>query len=337
MSEISDNLASIIKRFLAEQGELSAGEAVNFELLSGGNSHITWRVRTAPERADMVIKVAQPDGPLAPYDVAHEASMMSTAYGSGVPAPELIGVLQQGELQFIAMRHVEGDAPSLWEVRQWLDGQSEDTRLSIGRSLLGVLPRLSAIRPDNSVDLVERYSYYLNSLQHQVEEALSGHLSVPPVLPKAHKWLEERLEFIEGSEAALHHGDFRLGNVVFGANSVAAVLDWERAMFGHPVHDLGYLSLPGMQNGGLIGGVLRQQEIEEIWRSQTGEDLDIRLVSYFRNMSMFSELCYMLRAMGRLGQGKGRLSGLRPLPLIAELHLDLISGIQRWNDGDFNI
>ncbi|HEY9219163.1 MAG TPA: phosphotransferase, partial [Phenylobacterium sp.] len=39
--------------------------------------------------------------------------------------------------------------------------------------------------------------------------------------------------------ATLLHGDFWPGNVLWDAGRIAAVIDWEEAAFGDPLHDLG--------------------------------------------------------------------------------------------------
>ena len=46
--------------------------------------------------------------------------------------------------------------------------------------------------------------------------------------------------------AAIVHGDFRPGNVIFANDKpeVAAVLDWELSTIGHPLADLGYFLMP---------------------------------------------------------------------------------------------
>lgn len=332
---ISDHLASRICEFLAGKG-YTVPPGADFLLLAGGNSHITWCLQLPGPADDLVVKVAQPDGPLAPYDVAHEARMMEIAHQAGVPSPGSIGAYQDGDLQFLVMHHVRGAAPSLWEVEGWLKGRPDAARLKVGRSLLSVAASLSRVQPPGPFDMAAQYRSYLDRLLENVAISARGVMAMPPVLIRAHEWLVGQLALITAAPPALHHGDFRLGNAVFRGDDIVAMLDWERAMFGHPLHDLGFLGLPGMRNGDLVGGILRQGEIADIWQELTGQPPDFQLVTYFCNMSMFSELCYMVRAMARLAQGQGRLTGLRPLPLIAELSLDLISGIQRWENGDFD-
>jgi len=43
---------------------------------------------------------------------------------------------------------------------------------------------------------------------------------------------------------ALVHGDFRIGNLMVGAQGVSGVLDWELAHLGDPLEDLGWLCAP---------------------------------------------------------------------------------------------
>lgn len=79
-------VAAAIEQLARDKGALTTGAVEGYELLSGGNSHITWRVLTGTPELDLVVKIAQPDGPLAPYDVRHEAAMMAQAAAAGVPA-----------------------------------------------------------------------------------------------------------------------------------------------------------------------------------------------------------------------------------------------------------
>ena len=326
-------LAAAIESFV--RTHVPGVDALQYRLLSGGNSHITWRVGTGAPGGDLVVKIAQPDGPLAPYDVAHEAEMMRRAHAAGVPAPASIGCFQDGDTQFLVMRLVEGDSPSIWEVRKWLEGRPDADRIGIGRSLLATLPLLTAAA-GNGVSQVDAYTRYFKDLVDLLEAAADGLMVLPPTIRAASDWLVERLPQME-APPTLCHGDFRIGNAVFRDGEIVALFDWERAMIGHPLHDLGFLCLPGMKVEDKICGVLTQQELETVWRDLTGEVLDLRGAAYFRIVAVFGELCLMVRALARLASGSGRLTAVRPLPLVIRLHDDLIKFIRMWDNGDFTL
>lgn len=61
-----------------------------------------------------------------------------------------------------------------------------------------------------------------------------------PSMERLMRWLPEQKP--PPDEAAIVHGDFRLGNLIYHATEprIAAVLDWELATLGHPLADLGY-------------------------------------------------------------------------------------------------
>jgi aminoglycoside phosphotransferase (APT) family kinase protein len=61
-----------------------------------------------------------------------------------------------------------------------------------------------------------------------------------PAMEAVMRWLEAQPPADE--RAAIAHGDFRIGNLVFSlqAPQVAAILDWELATIGHPFADLAY-------------------------------------------------------------------------------------------------
>jgi aminoglycoside phosphotransferase (APT) family kinase protein len=65
-------------------------------------------------------------------------------------------------------------------------------------------------------------------------------LSDSPAMDRLMEWLP-RQDF-GPDEVAVHHGDFRLGNLIFHSTEprVVAVLDWELSTLGHPVADLAY-------------------------------------------------------------------------------------------------
>jgi len=64
-----------------------------------------------------------------------------------------------------------------------------------------------------------------------------------PSVERVGDWLRAHLP--ESGDATVVHGDFRLGNVMFGPSAparIVAVFDWEMATLGDPLADIGYLA-----------------------------------------------------------------------------------------------
>lgn len=336
-----DGAHAKVLAYLEDTGRLPLGATWRFNLLSGGNSHITSRLQlfqSGEKIADYVVKVAQPDGPLAPYDVAHEAQMMRQAVALGAAAPEVIGCAASpdGSCDFIIMRHVAGEAPSIWELPGWIEGAGRGFRERAGRSLVQSLKPLRRIQAPDATHLPSHYRAYLARVEAEVRAAAGAHFALPEMVGQVGNWLSGHCDALDAAPA-LYHGDFRVGNAVFLAGAVVSLLDWERAMVGHPLHDLGYLSLPAMKTGELICGVLTEAELARIYEAEFLEPLDMRLCSFFRIMSMYTEFCATTRALARLAAGHGRMNGARTLPLVARLHFDLLVAIREWNNGHFHL
>ena len=71
------------------------------------------------------------------------------------------------------------------------------------------------------------------------------HASAVPdltVVDAAHERLVRRAAALPPSEIRIAHGDYRPGNLAFGADGrVHAIFDWELAALGDPLADLGWL------------------------------------------------------------------------------------------------
>lgn len=326
--------------YLRASGVALPDDELQYQRLSGGRSHVTLRVhvRSPPSREvkrDLVVKHAGPEGPLAPYDVAHEARALAFAGSIGVPVPTLVGCspAPDGNGGLVVMEHSPGEAPGLGDIAGWLRQRGDGARLHLGRQLLASLQAAQAVAPPwgDAGSLSEHYETFVDGYAGRLSEAARGVLVMPESATLAAKWLVRRCgDAVDEAPRSLTHGDFRIGNVLLtDAGDVVAIVDWERAMPGHPYHDVGYLCLPGMRIGGLISGVYTERELAEAWRDVHGTEFDRATCAYFRIVSMFTEFCTMLRALLR-SSSESALRQSRSLPLIVTIQRDMLEAIESW-------
>ena len=72
------------------------------------------------------------------------------------------------------------------------------------------------------------------------------------------------------------HGDFRLGNLIVGADGLEAVIDWELAHLGAPIEDLGWLCVKSWRFGEArpAAGWGDYEELMDAYHLAGGADVD---------------------------------------------------------------
>ena len=122
-------------------------------------------------------------------------------------------------------------------------------------------------------------------------------------------WLQENNP--DDDVAAIAHGDFRPGNLIYGTGtaSVVAVLDWELSTIGHPLADVGYFLAPHRLRAegnpfGLMGkdldelGIPSEQALLEIYADSVGRD-DVPSVGFYIAFAMFRLAAILAGVMKR--------------------------------------
>jgi aminoglycoside phosphotransferase (APT) family kinase protein len=317
-----------------------SSDRVAVSRLSGGHSHVTWLVdgdagRPGGSQNRFVVKVAKKDGPLAPYDISHEVAFVRMARERGLPTPEVVLVSEVNPLDepLFAMRFVAGDAPTPREIVAWLGTHPEVSPDQLAQALFATLATMKTIEsePSTPVSMAAHYGRYVDHAAVSLLRELEGVISLPPSISHVRGRLVEGAGLLGEAPLSLVHGDFRFGNLMLSADgTVAAILDWERAMWGHYLHDLAYLSLPSMRYHGRIAGLVEDDEALRLWKRQVGEAADEVALAYLRTVSIFTELCSCLRALCAYARGRGRISLLRILPIIARHEVDMLDSLQAW-------
>jgi aminoglycoside phosphotransferase (APT) family kinase protein len=103
-----------------------------------------------------------------------------------------------------------------------------------------------------------------------------------PAFELAFRWLQRHLP--PASQATLVHGDYRIGNVIFGPEGVRAILDWELAHAGDPMEDLGWLCVRSWRFGNdelPVGGIGTREELFRTYEAAGGCKVDPKAVRWW--------------------------------------------------------
>jgi len=283
----SDAMAERLAGFVAREEGL-APECVRLtglRRLAGGASREIWSVDLAIERdggVEMLPLVVRKDpaGRVGDGgDRSVELSVLRAAYAGGVPVPrprwgtsdvDVLGA------PFFLMDRIEGEAlprrllrddayasarAGMTPVLGTIAAQIHE--LDLSQPDLAALPRPPADRSPARAE-VERVAASIQQL------AVESH----PVLDLAERWLLERAP--APPRIALVHGDYRVGNVLFDASGVRAILDWELVHLGDPIEDLGWLCTRAWRFGSPlpVGGVGTREQLLGAYEAASGTKVD---------------------------------------------------------------
>jgi aminoglycoside phosphotransferase (APT) family kinase protein len=206
----------------------------------GGQSNPTYHLQT-PGQAYVLRK--KPAGKLlrSAHAVDREFAVMRALHCSGVPVPT-VRLLCEDEAvlgqMFYVMDHVEGRVFT----DRLVPGVDRDHRAAMYDDMNRVMARLHQVdwrgvglqdfgRPDN---------YCARQVERWSKQYAASRVIDLPAMDRLLEWLPAHLP--ASDEAAISHGDFRVGNLIYHPTEprVVAVLDWELTTIGHPFADLAY-------------------------------------------------------------------------------------------------
>ncbi|WP_194955308.1 phosphotransferase family protein [Sphingopyxis solisilvae] len=165
-----------------------------------------------------------------PYGHADEAALVMAAHGAGVKAPEVVGVLADGDgmgTGYVMRRVIAEVNPA-----KILADPPPSLLADLGRELArihaipaGTIPAAIPLM-DTAAALAELKARFLDYGGDR------------PVIALAIKWCEDHLP--PPAEPVLVHGDYRMGNIMVDADGLSVVLDWELAHRGDAHEDLAF-------------------------------------------------------------------------------------------------
>jgi len=247
-------------RELVEQtlvGALSASEVTDVVRLTGGASRQTWRATV-----DGRPVIAQRQQPEAQRDMRVEATVLRAAESGRVPAPRVLACVDAPDgVVTLITGFVGGETIARRLLR---DDGFATARDRLAGQMGRAMARLHRVDPVDvpGLERVEPLALYRAHLDEYGEP---------------HPAFELALQWLEGHRAAddrtcVLHGDLRLGNVIVDGQGLAAVIDWELAHLGNPLHDLGWACVPAWRFGSPLpaAGVGTREQLLDAYNAEAG-------------------------------------------------------------------
>jgi aminoglycoside phosphotransferase (APT) family kinase protein len=254
----------------------------------GGASRETWsfdaRFDGGPPRA--LILRRDPGRTSVGSDRALEFAVLQAAHAAGVPVPEVLWLGDDPSVldgRFFVMERIEGETLARRLLRE---SGYEGARRAMTGQLGEILARIHAV-PIDAPGLTAlpgmRDEGHPAALELARYEEIYRRLAPEPhsVIEYGFRWLARRLP--ASRRRVLVHGDYRIGNVMFGPEGVRVVLDWEQAHVGDPMEDLGWMCVRAWRFGSPlpVGGIGERDEFFRAYERGGGDTVDPEVVRFW--------------------------------------------------------
>lgn len=259
---------------LEEQlAEELGGAITDLQRLSAGASRETWSFSVGGR--PLILQRNRSGGLTDPID---EPALLRHARAGGVTVPEVVRSSSSGDHpigpSFTISERVEGESIARKVLRDDEFSAARETFVAdCGRELAAI----HALDPSPVAG-------FLALLEDPVEAQRSTFdlIGDPhPVFELAFRWLDEHRP--DMGAPTVVHGDFRMGNLLVGADGLTAVLDWELAHRGDPAEDLGWLCARAWRFGGdgTVGGIGSREALVAAYVAAGGRDIPLETLRWW--------------------------------------------------------
>ena len=243
---------------------------------------------------------------LAPAD---QFRIMQVAFAHGLPVPEPVFAFDAA------------DAMGEGFVTAFVAGETMPKRIlqepALAAARAALVPQFGALLARlHGIDLgeagfLERYPDSRDPIT-AYRDRLDVYGEPHPAIELGLRWLERHRA--PAPRRALLHGDFRVGNLIVGADGIQAVLDWECAHIGSPAEDIGWLCTRSWRFGQVdrpAGGLGSREAVLAAYRAAGGDAVEPDEVRYW-------EIFGLVRwAILNVWQAHGHVAGSRRSPAFA--------------------
>ncbi|HEX5066367.1 MAG TPA: phosphotransferase family protein [Myxococcota bacterium] len=305
-----------VTRFLLERVP-GATPPVEFALISGGRSNLTYRVR-AGARTYALRRPPLGHVIATAHDMKREFRVLAALADTAVPVPRPLALCEDASVNdapFYVMEFRDGVVLQDRVPEGFLRGPHDGRRIS--QALVDTLATLHAV-DYRAVGLADfgRPDGYLQRQVARWSKQWEANRTAP--LPEIEELLARLARALPTSPpATIVHGDYRLGNMALDPDDpgrVAAIFDWEMATIGDPLADLGYTLIywteAGEQSAGGVEatavtarpGFFTRAELILAYAKASGRDLssvDFYQVLALTKLAVISEGIYKRFTLGK--------------------------------------
>jgi aminoglycoside phosphotransferase (APT) family kinase protein len=269
--------------FIAEQGGFTSVKIENLKPMAGGASRQILSFDAVLEKDGKTVRrgmVLRRD--LSGHKIEtkrhDEFMVLRAAHQEGVPAPEVFWLCEDpGVLgsDFFVMERIEGESLARRLLR---DDTYARARQVIPQQLAEILARIHKIDvKKHRLDFLPAPSGSPARTELTRFDELFRNLTLEPhpAFELAFRWLLAHLP--ASSRQTLVHGDYRIGNIMFGPDGVRAILDWELPHLGDPMEDVGWVCVRAWRFGEddkPVGGLAQREEFWKAYEKASGWPVD---------------------------------------------------------------
>jgi aminoglycoside phosphotransferase (APT) family kinase protein len=299
------------------QEHVGATPPLVFELIAGGRSNLTFRVRDAAGKTFALRRPPVSHVLPTAHDMVREHTIISALFPVGIPVAQPLGLCTDeavNERPFYVMEFVDG---AILRDRAQAEAAFDlATRSVIGDHLAETLAQLHDVDVDKAGlgDLARHDGYIERQLRRwrgQFEQMRVEGVDHENLVEEVGDELARSIPVQQ--RVAIVHGDYRLDNTVLDdVGRVRAILDWEICTLGDPMADVGvllcYWSEAGDATVALLGAAptsapgfqTRDQVLKSYARHTT---LDVSHVAYYQAFGYWKLACIMQGVFARYRAG----------------------------------
>ncbi|SFA82957.1 Predicted kinase, aminoglycoside phosphotransferase (APT) family [Collimonas sp. OK607] len=322
----AQNISSRLAAWIEHRYPGSDPKLINVKPPSQGYSNETWLLdlqwikQGRAETVPLVLRIAPENSAIFQhYDLSLQYRVMDALANSDVPVPALFGYEDDISVigrPFFLMLRIDGRVPDedpLYHMSGWLHdlhGEEQAAHWLRGVEMTATIAKLDW-RASELDFLAPPVGTALDANLAELADFLAWTESLARPYPLLHR----ALEYLQTHRPPVYAevlvwGDAKLGNCLYAAGDIVAVLDWECAHIGHPLEDLAWWivldrSLCDGYNVARLANLPSREASIARWQAVSG--MPVTDLPYFELMAAL-RLAIIMARVGKLFTERGRVT-----------------------------